>query len=57
MRVLSTLADKLVGALAAKSTAEAATCEYRRCGPGGTGLRLCCLKSGVWQCSPGCQLP
>lgn len=57
MRVLSTLADKLVGTLARKSTAQAATCEYRRCGPSGTGRRLCCLSGGVWTCSPGCQLP
>lgn len=53
MRVLSTLADRLLGAFAGKATAQAVVCEYRKCGFQGTGLRQCCLRNGVWVCG-GC---
>lgn len=56
MRVLTAFTDKLLGTLAPESTAQAAVCEWRKCGPQGTGLRQCCLVNGVWKCGI-CNLP
>lgn len=51
MRIVNRLADRLLAKVAPKSTAAAENCWWESC-PWGSGLRMCCERSG---CAPRCE--